>query len=180
MNTSLLDSSRADRRGMLMASLCFVHCVAGPVLLSFAGMSSLVNVSEKFELLFLLGSAAMGSIALVPAYRKKHRRISCLALFASGLLCLLLRHSIGWRTLSVEPAVAALGASLIIVAHVLNLRFSRRCGCCSPHSEISPRRGIGGWSLCKRVKSSLAFGPQVVRNGPSVRKLCESPHRAGK
>jgi hypothetical protein len=34
-----LDSSRADRRGMLTAALCFVHCVAGPVLLSFCGVS---------------------------------------------------------------------------------------------------------------------------------------------
>ena len=136
MNKSLLESSRADRRGMLMAFLCFVHCVAGPVLLSFAGMASLVNVSEKFEPVFLLGSAAMGAIALVPAYRRKHGRISCLALFISGLLCLLLRHSIGWRSFSVEPVVSALGASLIIGAHVLNLRFSRRCVCCGGHSEV--------------------------------------------
>ena len=131
----ILDNSRADRRGMLIASLCFVHCIAGPVLLSFAGLASLVNISEKFEPLFLLGSAAMGMIALVPAYRKKHGRVSCLALFGSGILCLLLRHYAGWRDISIEPVAAALGASLIIGAHLLNLRFSRRCRCCDPSSE---------------------------------------------
>jgi hypothetical protein len=135
MNKSPLDGSRADRSGVLIASLCFVHCVAGPVLLSFAGLASLINVSEKLELLFLLGSAAMGAIALVPAYRKKHGRLSCLALFASGLLCLLLRRYIGWRAIPIEPVAVALGAGLIIAAHVLNLRFSRRCGCCDPRSE---------------------------------------------
>jgi hypothetical protein len=126
---------QADRRGMLIASLCFVHCVAGPVLLSFAGLASLVNVSEKFEPLFLLGSAAMGVIALVPGYRRKHRRICCLALFISGFLCLLLRHSIGSDVIPVEPVAAALGASLIVGAHALNLRFSRRCECCNSPSE---------------------------------------------
>ena len=123
------DGSHADRRGILIASLCFVHCVAGPVLLSFAGMASLVSVSEKFEPLFLLGSAAMGAIALVPAYRKKHGRISCLALFACGLLCLLLRHYIELPAIPVEAVASALGVSLIIAAHTLNLRFSRRCDC---------------------------------------------------
>jgi hypothetical protein len=120
---------------MLIASLCFVHCVAGPVLLSLAGLASLVSISEKFEPLFLLGSAAMGAIALVPAYRKKHGRISCIALFTSGLLCLLLRRYLRWRDIPIEPVAVALGASLIIGAHVLNLRYSRRCKCCDPLSE---------------------------------------------
>jgi hypothetical protein len=92
----------------------------------------LVSLSEKVEPLFLLGSAVIGVIALVPAYRKKHGRVSCLALFACGLLCLLLRRHIGWGTISMEPVAVALGAGLIIGAHVLNLRFSRRCGCCDP------------------------------------------------
>jgi hypothetical protein len=36
------DNSRADRRGMLIETLCFVHCVAGSVLLSLAGLASFV------------------------------------------------------------------------------------------------------------------------------------------
>lgn len=119
-----------------MASLCFVHCVAGPVLLSFAGLTSLGAVSEKLEPLFVLGSATMGLLALVPAYRHKHRRISCLALFLSGLLCLLLRHHIGWREIPLESAGTALGAILIIAAHALNLKLTRRCACCEPLPEI--------------------------------------------
>ena len=120
---------------MLLASLCFVHCVAGPILLTYAGFSSLIDVSEKLEPLFLLGSAAMGIIAFVPAYRKKHGRKSCLALFASGLLCLFLRRYIKLPSISVEPVVTAVGVSLIIGAHILNLRFSKRCRCCSSLSE---------------------------------------------
>jgi hypothetical protein len=121
---------------MLIASLCFVHCIAGPILLSFAGLSSLLSVSERLEPLFLLGSAAMGVIAFIPAYRKKHGRKSCLALFASGLLCLLLRH-VALPVISIEPVATALGLTLIIGAHALNLRYSRRCKCCDPLPEAT-------------------------------------------
>lgn len=140
MHKSLLDNSRADRRGMLIASLCFLHCIAGPVLLSFAGLASLISISEKLEPLFLLGSAVMGVIALVPGYRKKHRRTSCLVLFASGFVCLFLRRHVGWRAIAIEPVTVALGASLIIGAHVLNLKFSKRCECCDRLSEEIPEQ----------------------------------------
>jgi len=41
------------------------------------------------------------------------------------------RH-IPWRAVHFEPVAAAAGAVLIIAAHVLNVRFSRRCPCCEP------------------------------------------------
>ena len=90
------------------------------------------SVTHLHRKLTLLGSAAMGSIALVPAYRKKHGRVSCLAMFGSGLLCLLLRRHIGGRAIAIEPVAVAMGATFIITAHALNLRFSRRCQCCEP------------------------------------------------
>jgi hypothetical protein len=140
MTKSLFEGSRGDRRSMLLALLCFVHCVAGPMLLSVAGFASLIGISEKLEPWFMAGSGAMGVIALLPAYRKKHGYISCLALFASGFLCLFFRHSIDLRTIPVEPIAAALGAGLIIAAHALNLRFSRRCRCCDSCSDSAPGR----------------------------------------
>jgi hypothetical protein len=130
MKSPAIDEPRHDRKGILIASLCFVHCVLGPVLLSFAGMTSLINISERLEPLFLLGSAAMGAVALVPGYRKRHRRVSCLAMFGTGLLCLLLRRQIDWEAIPLEPAAVCLGAALIIGAHALNLKFSKRCTCC--------------------------------------------------
>ena len=139
MKVSALHHSCADRRGMLLASLCFVHCVAGPVLLSFAGLSSLIGVSEKLEPLFLFGSAVMGAIAFVPAYRKKHRRKSCLALFAAGFFCLLLRRRIEVPAIPIELLGTALGAGLLISAHFLNLKFSKRCQCCDLLSETNVR-----------------------------------------
>src|SRR5258706_3425692 len=130
MKPTDLDSSSFDRRGIVIAFLCFVHCVAGPILLSVAGLASLISISEKLEPLFLLGSAAMGAIALVPSYRKKHRRMSCLAMFGSGLVCLFLRHHIGWRPMVAESVGASAGVILIVGAHILNLRFTRTSRCC--------------------------------------------------
>jgi len=130
MNPSGTHDTRYDRRGMLIASLCFIHCIAGPVLLSFAGLESLISVSENLEFLFLFGSATMGALALVPAYRKKHGRSTCLVMFASGFLCLLLRRDVGQPAPFLEHAAVGVGAVLIIGAHVLNLRFSRQCACC--------------------------------------------------
>jgi len=135
MKRSLFDNSRADCRGMVIASLCFVHCVAGPLLLTFAGLTSLGRVSDGIEPLFLLGSAAMGVVALVPAYLKRHGRASCLTLFGFGLVCLVLGRHIEFRAIPIEPIATALGATLIIGSHALNLRFSKHCECCDPASE---------------------------------------------
>jgi peptidoglycan/LPS O-acetylase OafA/YrhL len=122
-----------DRRAMLLACVCFIHCVAGPVLLSFAGYSSLIAVSEKFEPLLVLSSVILGSAVLIPAYRRKHRRCSCLAIFLCGLLCLVvLRHRHGMMI--PDAILTGIGVVLIIGAHALNLKFSRQCKCC----EVQP------------------------------------------
>src|SRR5690349_1778778 len=117
------EHSCRDRTGILIAALCFVHCIGGPVLLSVGGLASLIGISERLEPVFLLGSLAMGAMALLPAYRKKHGRRSCLAMFCCGILCLILRHQIHWRAIPIEEIGVAVGAILIIGAHALNLKY---------------------------------------------------------
>lgn len=129
MNRSVTTAFRGDRKGMLVAALCFVHCVAGPLLLSVAGFSALIGASEKLEPVFMLSSVSLGVATLVPAYRKKHHRLSCLVLFLCGVFCLGVRRCIRWTSIA-EVILIGLGAALIIGAHALNLKFSRRCQCC--------------------------------------------------
>jgi MerC mercury resistance protein len=126
-----------DWKGILLASLCFIHCVAGPVLLSFAGFASVIGVSEKMEPLFVLPSIAIGTATLVPGYRHRHRRFSCLALFFCGILFLVVLRRLEWLVVP-ETVLAGIGAALIAGAHALNLKFSRQCECCSfpKNSEI--------------------------------------------
>jgi hypothetical protein len=129
---------------MLLSIACFVHCVAGPVLLSLAGLASLIGVSEKLEPLFLFSSFGTGAATLIPAYRKKHRRRSCLVLFTCGLLILALKRRLPETNALVEAITVAVGALLILGAHLLNLHLSRQCTCC----------GAGGAS---RVLPTLPF-----------------------
>ncbi len=125
-----------DRKGMLVAALCFIHCVAGPILLSIAGFSSLIGASEKVEPVFLFSSITVGAATLVPAYRKKHRRISCLALFFCGIFCLAVRRYMEW-TSRAEWIFVGLGAVFIIGAHALNLKYVKHCQCCDPGAQGS-------------------------------------------
>jgi hypothetical protein len=131
------EKSQRDRAGIVIAAVCFVHCIAGPVLLSVAGLASVIGVSERLEPVFLLGSLAMGALALVPAYRKKHGRISCLAMFGCGILCLILRHQIHWRAMPIQEIGTGTGALLIVGAHALNLKYSKRCQCCEQSAITS-------------------------------------------
>jgi hypothetical protein len=119
-----------DRNGIVIAVLCFVHCVAGPALLAFSGFSSLVGVSEKAEPVFLLASTAIGTATLLPGYRRKHGRISCLSLYVGGLMFLLVLRHLDWLIVP-EAVLTAVGAALIASAHALNLKFSRECRCCN-------------------------------------------------
>ena len=118
-----------------MAAACFLHCVAGPLLLSFGGFASWIGVSEKIEPLFMLTSTLLGCVTLIPAYRKKHHRISCLAMFLGGLFCLLLIRRLRWTVLP-EMSAVGIGAALIIGADTLNLKFSRKCACCAPRVAV--------------------------------------------
>jgi hypothetical protein len=99
MKGELGANSRRDRTGILIAALCLVHCVCWPGIITVTGMASRVGISERLEPLFLFGSFMMGTLALLPGYRRNHRRPSCLAMFCCGILCLSLRHQIRWTYL---------------------------------------------------------------------------------
>lgn len=94
----------------------------------------MIGISEKLEPLFLLMPATMAAIALVPAYRRKHRRKVCLVLFGSGILCLLARR---YASPTLESAASIFGAGLLITAHILNITFLRRCDCCDQRRDQS-------------------------------------------
>ncbi len=136
--------SRGDRTGIMIASSCFVHCIAGPILLSVAGFASLIGIAERLEPLFLLGSLAMGIATLIPGYRRHHRRRSCLVMFCTGIVCLPLRHHIS-SNLPIESIGAGVGVSFIASAHVLNLKFSKDCRCCqqTPAPEGTDQKLVG-------------------------------------
>jgi hypothetical protein len=134
-----------DRKGIVVAAICLVHCVAGPLLLSLAGFASLIGVSEKVEPAFYLTSAVLGASTLIPAYRKRHRRMTCLVLFFAGMACLFGRRYLSFLTGPLELAAVGVGGGLIIAAHALNLRFSKTCPCCQPGTDEDGAVETNSW-----------------------------------
>ena len=131
--TKPVSRASGDRAGVIVATLCFIHCIAGPALLAIAGLSSLIAISERMEFVFLFTSAAIGACVLFPAYKHHHGRRLCLTMFAIGMAVLLAKRRIGDGR--IELGTTLIGACLVGGAHVLNIRYSRRCKCCDSASD---------------------------------------------
>jgi len=117
MTRAVRSALSGDRKAVAVAVLCLIHCVAGPALLSFAGFASLIGVSEGMEPVFVLSSLAIGTVTLIPGYRHKHGRFSCLALFFAGMVCLALLRSLRWLVMP-DGVLGVVGAGLIVTAHL--------------------------------------------------------------
>ena len=136
---SFVSPSTKDRAGVWIAAACFVHCVVGPALLSIAGLSGLITISSKLEPWFFAGSVTLGAASLVPSYRHRHRRMTCLVMFVIGMAFLWFRNRVRWTLVPFEPVATAVGALLLVGAHILNHRLCRRCECCD--SAVVPTNG---------------------------------------
>lgn len=118
-NTRLL----MDKLGIWVSGLCALHCLALPLLLPIAPLIASSFVAEAwFERTILSLSLLVGLAALSVGYIRYHRQIMpALALFTGGLIY--------WNKdilgEAFEPITIAMGASLIIAAHVMNLRLCR-------------------------------------------------------
>ncbi|GAA4341817.1 MerC domain-containing protein [Flaviaesturariibacter amylovorans] len=114
----------ADRIGMFASALCLVHCVLLPLALVFLPFLTLNPRADAWiEGSTLLLSAIAGTVAIGRGYRR-HGHRSAAGLFGVGLgLCVLA----GWsRHEGVEIAGKALGALLLIMAHLHNSRLAQR------------------------------------------------------
>lgn len=109
-----------------MTAVCAVHCLALPVLLPVLAASDLLVLAHhEFEWVILALTFVLAAIVLSHGFMRHHRRLSPLLLAAAGATVCLFRHDVGE---ALEPLVLLLGAGLIVVAHLLNLRWSRHLG----------------------------------------------------
>jgi hypothetical protein len=139
MNDTDRRLNRLDSAGMLASTLCAIHCAAMPLLigaLTVAGVGWLG--SEGLEWGILGGSLSVGLLALVPSYRRVHRRSSCLWLFWLGILAIVAGRLERASVLPDTPFVVS-GAILIVSSHALNRYFCARCRNCGQiHDEHLP------------------------------------------
>lgn len=123
----------ADSLGIWTSSLCVVHCLLTPVVLSLSAVSAHFIPSEEWvhrSLAFVI--AALGGIALLKGYRL-HRRRRVLALMGLGLALIFGTAYFGDRLPShaAEVCVTLAGSAFMIAAHRFNHTFCRNCRDCA-------------------------------------------------
>jgi uncharacterized membrane protein YfcA len=125
----------ADQIGVWASSLCVVHCLLTPVLLSISAVSAhFLPSEERTHRTLAVVIAAIGATALFRGYRK-HRSSRVLLLMVTGLVFIF--GGAWWGdhlpSHTAEVLVTLIGSGLMISAHRMNHTFCRDCSC--SHSE---------------------------------------------
>ncbi len=117
-----------DRVGIWMSSICALHCLLLPILLPIAPLvASSVFAEAWFERMILTFSILVGFAALFVGFHKYHRQLYPLYSLALGGLIYWNKDMFGHEY---EPFTIAIGAFLIIAAHVTNIRLCKSCKTC--------------------------------------------------
>ena len=129
--TSDIPSPWIDRVGIWTSTLCVIHCLFTPIVLSFSAvLAHFLPSEERVHRTLAVSIALIGALALVRGFRA-HGRVSALWLMAGGLLAIC---SAAWRGDDLphhwmEVAITFVGSALMISAHRLNHTFCRECVC---------------------------------------------------
>src|SRR5664279_2260769 len=121
----------ADQIGVCASSLCVVHCLLTPVLLSISAVSAhFLPSEERTHRTLAVVIAAIGATALFRGYRK-HRSSRVLLLMVTGLVFIF--GGAWWGdhlpSHTAEVLVTLIGSGLMISAHRMNHTFCRDCSC---------------------------------------------------
>ncbi|AOW76958.1 MerC protein [Colwellia sp. PAMC 20917] len=117
-----------DRIGITATSLCALHCILLPVLLPalpLLGLSFLAD--HAWEHVFLLMTAALGTLALFSGFKKYHRKYYPFYLLFLGIGIYWIKHDFSE---DIQPFFIVIGASLIVAAHIINLKLCNSCKQC--------------------------------------------------
>lgn len=120
-----------DRFGMAASWACTLHCLALPFLigvLPLVGLSFLLD--ETTERIFILLSAILAALSLLPAYFRQHGKLRVIFLAASGIGLIVLTHFLFEENLAAKIVFLITGAILLSAAHLLNRRLCRDCEIC--------------------------------------------------
>jgi len=121
-----------DRIGITAASLCALHCILLPVLLPalpLLGLSFLAD--HTWEHVFLLLTAVLGTFALFSGFKKYHRRLYPFYLLFLGIFVYWIKHDFSE---ALQPYFIVIGTSLIVAAHIINVKLCNSCKQCADDS----------------------------------------------
>ena len=113
-----------DVVGFSASVICAIHCLALPVLLMVSSISGLqVLHNHTIENFVLAFSAAIGSVSIIPGWRKHHRKTAPLFVFGCGLSMIIISRLD--LALLAETLLTTVGAVLIATSHWVNWRLCR-------------------------------------------------------
>jgi hypothetical protein len=120
-----------DKVGIWTSSLCALHCLLLPILiplLPFVGASFFAQ--NWFERSILSLSMIIGFWALFSGFYRYHRQLYPLYSLVLGGIIYWNKDMFG---AAYEPYTIAIGALLIVGAHVVNLKLCQSCHECDDH-----------------------------------------------
>jgi uncharacterized membrane protein YfcA len=126
-------TSSLDRVGVYASVVCFVHCLAMPVLLSLLSVyAHLLPTEEHIHRPLAMVVTVLGALAIASGYRR-HRRRSVWMLMGAGLSFIFAGAFFGDRLPShwMEVLVTLAGSCCMIAAHRKNHTFCGECDRCS-------------------------------------------------
>lgn len=118
----------SDKIGACASTLCAVHCLALPILV-LVGAESFIQFAytELVEKLLLGTALIIALLAFVPGYLK-HKEHYILVLFLAGFVLLFIGEEL--PSAFSQLAVPAVGAGVIVYAHIQNYRLKKKiCKC---------------------------------------------------
>ena len=120
-----------DRIGITATSLCALHCILLPVILPalpLLGISFLAD--HMWEHIFLIVTAVLGSIAMFSGFKRYHKKLYPFYLLMLGIVIYWQKHDFSE---SLQPVFIMIGATLIVAAHIINIKLCNNCKQCSEH-----------------------------------------------
>lgn len=119
LNTTI--RRRLDRAGVLLSTLCAVHCVSGLVLVTLLGVGGGVLLNPRIHEIGLALAVVIGGLGLGMG-AMRHRRPAVLAAGCAGLALMALGLVVPDGP--VEAGVTILGVTLLASAHLRNMRHA--------------------------------------------------------
>lgn len=113
-----------DATGFWASAICAAHCVAVPILLSFAAFSSLAFLENPaVEYTILAVSCVVGVSSLLPSYFRHHRKVAALYILVTGFLFIVISR---FAPELFEAILTPIGALLIALAHLVNYNLCKK------------------------------------------------------
>ncbi len=123
--TTHIARSQLDTTGIILSTLCFLHCLAVPLIATgaLAWMAS-----EAIHIGLTVALAGVVVLVAWPSYQR-HRQVMVPVLLVGGI-ALLITAVLGEEAFGehMETILTVLGSVILVLGHILNLRHRRTCG----------------------------------------------------